>query len=439
MLAAAADHLRRGSALSRTAADHDLMGRGWLNLGRVAEAAESFHRAISLDPRFLPSHEALANLDVECGRLDEAVERLTTVATTGKVMPSAEFELAKLTDQGAADALKRIEIGSRDQPEAEGNSSIQRRVLLAHAACRRCEQLADWPSANRWLSIATSEKARSLSECVKIPFRAGQMATAYDEGFFRSLRSVEPRGGPAPILIVGMPRSGTTLLDQMIGCHDAIESAGELGALAHLYGAAKLAVGAGANHRLVAQSLTPESAHHLAIKYQSELCRHGDPTAKTRYITDKMPINFRHLGFAASILPHAKVVHLIRDPRDVFVSCLRQNLKWPFCDPNALLDYLDQYVQLMHHWRQVLPNQTLDLHYQDLVTETDSSMKILHRFLDLEPDESYANYSRRAAVVRTPSRSQVRQPLHRRGIDFWKNYQLSLGQYFEEMDRFSWS
>ena len=213
------------------------------------------------------------------------------------------------------------------------------------------------------------------------------------------------------MFIVGLPRSGTTLTEQILCAHPLLHGAGELAQLT-LMATRSLASPEDAAWQAAAQ-LTKASSLELAHCYLRGL-RHSAPRNRLR-ISDKSPLNFFHLAFAALLFPNARVIHCVRDTRDTALSIWMENFK---PDQHYSTDFDDlafltaQYRRLMAHWRRVLPLPMLEIRYEVTVADLHGQGRRLMEFLGVPWDERCLEFHRVDRAVQTPSRWQVRQPIY---------------------------
>jgi tetratricopeptide (TPR) repeat protein len=251
--------------------------------------------------------------------------------------------------------------------------------------------------------------------------------------FTRARFSDGPRASnadPAPVFIVGMPRSGTTLCEQILAAHAQVHGAGERVALGRAYG--RLAGnGAPAVERLSA--LGSSALDAAAASYLNDL--HALAPGKTR-VADKMPGNYLHLGLVGLMLPGARIIHCVRDPRDIGLSIYTFRFHGAHGYAHDLGDLgwtIAQQERLMAHWRAVLPNPIFTVSLSDWVTDFDGTLAGVLQHLDLPPDPNCAHFYERDSRVRTVSRTQVRQPVNARGLGRWHIYAPDLAPLIAEL------
>jgi tetratricopeptide (TPR) repeat protein len=184
------------------------------------------------------------------------------------------------------------------------------------------------------------------------------------------------------------------------------------------------------DHRRHAMRLDASQLHYrthaaaIAEEYLEQLRRRSESAAR---VTDKMPTNFRHLGLIALLFPRARVVHVIRDPLDVCVSCMKQNLEWPYCDLQSVGSYYRRYEQLMRYWRGTLNLRILDVRYEELIADPETNGRRMIEFCGLPWEDACLDFTGRDRAVQTPSKWQVRQPIYTSSIGSWRAYEKHLG------------
>lgn len=240
--------------------------------------------------------------------------------------------------------------------------------------------------------------------------------------------------GPQPIFIVGMPRSGTTLLDRMLSSHSEVTSAGEitdfLRQLRCITDSPPQGVQGmlGAVERSATVDLAELGAGYLA---QTQWRAQG-----RRYFVDKLPANIGMVAYIRHALPHARILHMVRDPMAVCFSNFSMmfgNLAAYSYDQHALAHYYGQYTRLTQHWRSSMPDAMLDVSYVDLVREPEATLRRILEYCGLATEDACFHPERNTAPVATPSSIQVREPIHTRSLDRWHRYAPHLGVLSEAL------
>jgi tetratricopeptide (TPR) repeat protein len=240
-------------------------------------------------------------------------------------------------------------------------------------------------------------------------------------------RTIARNNDPVPVFIVGMPRSGTTLCEQILAAHAQVHGAGERAALG------RLAAALGGPAAIAA--LDRDTLDSAAKAYLVEL--HALAPDKTR-IVDKMTGNYLHLGLVGRLLPKAKIIHCVRDPRDIGISIFTYRFHGQHGYAHDLADLgwtIAQQQRIMAHWRDVLPNPVLTLKLSDWVEDFNGTLHRVLALLDLPHDANCARFYETENRVRTVSRSQVKRPVNARGLGRWRAYEAELRPLIAELEQ----
>jgi tetratricopeptide (TPR) repeat protein len=238
---------------------------------------------------------------------------------------------------------------------------------------------------------------------------------------------------PAPVFIVGMPRSGTTLTEQILAAHPQAHGGGERAALGRL--AWRLGAGETAGSITRIASLDQATLDAEAGAYLQQL--HALAPNKS-CIVDKMPGNYLYVWLIALLFPKAKIIHCVRDPRDIGLSIFTFRFHGEHGYAHDLQDLgwmIGEQTRLMNHWKAALPLPILTVRLDDWVKDFDATLARVLGFVDLPPDPACARFYEADAPVRTVSRAQVRQPVNARGLGRWRGYADELAPLIEELER----
>jgi hypothetical protein len=252
--------------------------------------------------------------------------------------------------------------------------------------------------------------------------------------FFAAERLAElPRAdnrSEQPVFIVGMPRSGTSLVEQILSCHRGVHAAGELRDVGKLVASLGLRF---QGEDDVLPGLDSGSLNAAAGRHLERLRGLG---GNAKRLTDKMPYNFLHLGLISLLFPRARVIHCLRDPIDTCLSCYFQNFAtgnfFSFDLGNAGL-YYRQYERLMAHWRTVLDKPILEVRYEEHVAEPEKVCREMLDFLDLDWDPACLRFHESRRFTNTASRDQVRKPIYTSSSGRWQRYERHLGPLLEAL------
>jgi len=261
--------------------------------------------------------------------------------------------------------------------------------------------------------------------------------TIYTTEFFEQRRGWRNTSS-LPLLIVGMPRSGTTLFEQILSSHSLIQAGGEFGTVEGLGSGAQV-VAPPVGER--AESILALDEASVCVLQQNYLAKvDAQRSGQQRFVTNKLPHNFQQLGLFALMFPEAPIFHVRRDPRDTLLSIYFQNFAGYHPYAYDLQDLAFQYCEqerLMDHWKAVLPNPVLTIQYEDLVGDLWAQILRSCAFLDIEPEEDMRQFHQRENEVKTASKWQVRQPLYASSVGRWKPYEQFLQPLFIALQRFA--
>lgn len=419
--------------------------------GRDEEAEHWLRQSLRLDPRQPQVYNSLGNLRYAQGQVPEAADLYREALRLDPQCAAASLNLGntfrELGDFAAAEREYRraIELAPRLAAAYYGLSAIKRYSPADIPEILRLESLLDDPRLSADDQISLHFAAGKMYDDCGMPDRAFQHFRQANQtrplpfdrnAFCRDIQrrislfsddlfaAPHPVGSDSdlPIFIVGMPRSGTSLVEQIVASHPAVFGAGELKdldqAAARLWGAATSSASPlGAGGRSAREALMATADDYLAR------CRSlgGDAA----HVTDKMPGNFLHLGLVALLFPRAKVIHCRRDPLDACLSCYTTNFKNRQPHMFRLEDlgfYYRQYERLMDHWRRVLPLPILDVSYEELVASPEPLVRRLVAFCGLPWDDRCLQFHRSPRCVQTCSVWQVRQPIYSRSVGRWRAY-----------------
>ncbi len=364
----------------------------WLSLGHAlktaghgARAIEAYRRCIELDPDFGEAYWSLANL---------------------KTFRFSDAELATMRR-----ALTRPDLAA------------EHRLHFEFAIAKALEDRAAYADAFAHYAAGNALRLR------QVPYRAddttarlARVREMYTAAFFRA-RAGAGCTAPDPIFIVGLPRAGSTLIEQILASHSQVEGTMELPEIIGITrGLRRLAGRDGLYHDALARLPAAELAA-LGAQYL-ERTRIHRKLGRPRFI-DKMPNNFAHIGLIHLILPNAKIIDARRHPLACCVSCFRQHFARGQNFAYSLTDlgrYYRDYVALMDHFDAVLPGRVHRVIYEDLVADTECEVRRLLDYLGLPFEEACLRFFENRRPVRTASAEQVRRPIYRDGVDHWQHF-----------------
>jgi tetratricopeptide (TPR) repeat protein len=381
------------------------------------------------------------------------VRRGRLLASAG-ALPSAmlEFDTVLQADPRSVEALTGLATTARGRIDAERIALIEEqladdgrpsaRALLGFALAQVRDAAGDHRGSAAVLQAANATRA-TASEGRRHSYDVRSHSALVDE-LIATYSQTPSRDAPEfgvlddrPVFIVGMPRSGTTLIDQVLSSHPAVASVGERLFVSR---SQQIAYGAGApphQHGSEVTSLPPAAVVEAAgwVLQQLEAVIGPDHSGVVRII-DKMPDNAYLLGWIAKMFPRAHVIEAARDPRDIALSCWFQDfaqISWAN-DLDHIAERLIEYERVMAHWRAVLPIEIYEVRYETFVTELEGEARRLIGWLGLDWDPKVLEYYKNDRLVRTASVSQVRQPIYTSSVGKWRNYADALKPVIDRLE-----
>ena len=397
---------------------------------RLSEAIEVLCTAVKLDPNNVEAFNDLGLAYVDAGDFEKADECYHKALEIAPDMPEALINIAMSRKYSAADkpAIVRLE----NQLGCE-RISHECRVALHFALGKVFDDCGEYAKAFEHYSKGNAAKAQKVSfDSEKHVASLGLLRDTFDRTLFSRLSSWGD-ASDLPVFIIGMPRSGTSLVEQILASHPQFHGAGELTHLWKMSRRLGSMLESTKPYPTCVRDMTQDVIRELANEYLSILRGHCGDAVR---ISDKMPYNYLHLGLIAVLFPNAKVIHCKRDPRDVCLSNFFQRYAVAHHYTYRLEDlvvYHREYERLMNHWRQNLPLVIHDVVYEELVDDLEGQSKALVESVNLEWDERCLQFNTTKRSVHTASHWQVRQPLYRSSSERWRRYQNDLGAFFKEL------
>jgi tetratricopeptide (TPR) repeat protein len=398
------------------------------SIGEIAIARQLMERAIHAGANGPGELHLYALLLQFSGEIDEACAVLEHCLKRWPQFGDALTVLVNLRKQRPeSDRLAWIEEQLKQLPDAmSGQDQAFVQAEFEYARFKTLDDLGQCEDA--WASLV---RCNTLMHALN-PYHAASeeavtSALIRMPAPLRQYTNIDIPNGPTPIFIVGMPRSGTTLLDRILSSHSQVASAGEIiDFWRQLHWVADVVPAKAEGLLKVIERSDHIDYRELGSRYlkQTRWYAQGRP-----YYIDKLPANIQMVAFIRRALPHAPILHMVRDPMDTCFSNFKAmfgNISPYSYDLETLAHYHGQYSRLVKHWHEALPNTMLDVPYADLVQDTEPTLRrvLIHCGLDIE--EACLHPERNAAPVATPSSPQVRESIHTRGIGQWRKYAPSL-------------
>lgn len=400
-------------------------------LGRHWDAVEWLTKATSLQPRNYVAHHKLGLSLEQLGRFDDArANYLTALA----YCPTFYASLAALLSTPSYQPTPQ-QVEAAQRALAEGELSADARMKLEHALGKHFDQAGDFDTA-----FSHFRNSKALQQARSAPFDIGFVTNEFDSFIrFYTAENIERLSrlgnqSQRPVFVVGMPRTGTTLTEQVLSSHSDVYGAGELKLMQQIESRLMSPIGKGGLGGLTAQPppLNRESIDYLARIYLKGIDEIAPPDAVR--VVDKFPLNCVHLGLIAILFPKARIIHCRRDPLDVALSCYTVLFKMDndfTGDLRHFAQFYKEYERLMTHWRAVLQTPIFDLQYETLVRDPEPTVRRLMDFCELPWQDACLRFADNERAVRTPSNWQVRQEIYATSIRRWKHYERHLTELRE--------
>lgn len=358
-------------------------------MGQLEKAEQEFRTAIELKPDYGEAYQGLSEVvKFEQGDpiIDQTVKQVQRLDLEDKVKSYLYFAAAKM----------HADIGEYD-------------------TAFRCYQSGNTMAGRKF---ATDQHRQSVKDNIYI----------FSKYYFKG-RPSEGVDSDLPVFIVGMPRSGTTLVEQILASHSQIFGAGELNEIKRIAASSPNFSQIKAPYPHCVPMLKQGAINTMAEEYLKQIRKLTDDKSVTR-IVDKHPLNFLNIGLILMMFPNAKIIHTVRDPLDTCLSCFFQHFTrgqdYSF-NLNQLAHFYNDYARLMEHWQMLYPGKILDLEYESLIENQESESRRLIAYCGLEWEDTCLEFHKTRRTVKTASFMQVRQPIYKSSKGRWQKYRKHIG------------
>jgi tetratricopeptide (TPR) repeat protein len=389
---------------------------------RQEDALSAYETAARLQPQEVAIRTSMGHLLKTLGRRAESEAAYQAAIAVDEGCAEAWWSLADLknyvfTDHEVARMQALLERTSRNR---SGDAQLH------FALGKAFEQRADYDQAFTHYASGNALRREVRPFDAAAFERRGEAIRRFFNAEFASIPTTPPRREATPIFIVGLPRSGSTLLEQILASHPAVEGTMELPNILNLVRDIDHRSPQRDGYPEVLQALSPDELRSLGDRYLHETrpLRSGKP-----YFIDKLPNNFSHVGFIHAILPEAVIIDARRHPMDCCFSTFREHFAEGQTFSYDLTDlgrYYRAYLDLMTHWDAVLPGKVLRVQYEEVVADAESAIRRLLAHCGLPFDAACLAFHQTQRAVRTASAEQVRQPIYTSSIGYWRHFEAHL-------------
>lgn len=399
---------------------HFSLGRNLLVVGFSKEALEAYDRGLALNPD--SPHAQSARLDAlrALGRTDEVIDGYHALIDKGIDVATCWWSLSSLRTHSFSDEDIDRMTALRESTDAADIG----RSFVDFALGKAMDDRESYDKAWQFYLEGNAVRRKFVEyNSVQFKSRVDAIIEGVDTELLQRGEQVPPQS-VTPIFILGMPRSGSTLIEQILSSHSEVEATLEL---PYMQGQGRRYMFPDAD-RLPITELNPEQLQGIGGRYLEAAELHR--TEAKPFFIDKLPDNFAYIGLIAMTLPGAKIIDARRNPMDTCVGNFRQSFgkgKEFSYDLDELARHYIQYRRIMAHWDQVLPGRILTVQYESLVENTESEIRRILSYCGLPWQQDCLDFHKSSREVTTASAEQVRQPIYKSAIGFWKNYQPHLG------------
>jgi tetratricopeptide (TPR) repeat protein len=414
-----------------------VLGTVYTRLMRQQDALTAFEEAARRNPGEVRLRLSVGHLNKTLGRRSECEQAYRRCLEMDPTMGEAYWSLADLKNYVFSDA----EIASMQSLLKGDDGGDEDQAHLHFALGRAFEHKQDYSAAFDHYAIGNRRRRKTVPfDISAFENKTRRVRTCFDAAFFAA-RSGCGYLDPSPIFIVGLPRSGSTLVEQILASHSCVEGTFELPNLLTIVREFDHADAVHDAYPEIVCSAPAEHLHNLGRRYIEETV----PLRGARpYFIDKMPNNFSHVGLIHAILPRAVIIDARRHPMDACFSTYKQHFAEGQSFSYDLEDlgrYYRCYLTLMDHWDAVLPGKVLRLQYEQLIREPEAQIRRILSHCSLPFEPACLSFHETKRPVRTASAEQVRQPLYTSGVGYWRHFEANLEPLKralgESLDRFS--
>lgn len=400
------------------------MGSALVNLARtenkptIEEAKSCYQKAIRLNPNYIDALAGLAIVYEFCNEPDKAMRIIEPLVKKKIYHPSIAIVLARTCkyNDRCEEAISYI-----NKLVKQPNISTAALETVHMAAGKILDKLERYEEAFKHYKAGNELDKQSYDATAHSKWIDEQIRT-FSATFLNSSKSSSIKDN-RPIFVVGMPRSGTSLTEQILSANPQVYGAGELSNLEQIISETSKYSATSRSLANIIETLDQKTLDSMSSKYLEHLTSLSENSTR---IVDKMPFNYYYLGIIQILFPEARIIHCKRNPMDTCLSIYFQGFSKRHTYANDLYNIgtnYHQYQNLMKHWNQVLSIPIFELSYEELVDNQESTIRELTNFCEIEWNDNCLEFYKLNRAVNTPSYDQVRQPLYTKSVNRWKNYE----------------
>ena len=397
------------------------------NSGRLDEAIKNYKEAIRIDANNIQAQNNLASTMIATGDMERAKKHLFLAIKTDPSYIEAHHNLSGLKKYKKSDQdLKNLKKIAKDFIKLSPINQVRLHFILAKAH----SDIGEHDRAFFYYQLANTKMRSNLEYNQKVAEKVNiDLINVFNIDYFGSDQILDNED-PTPIFIVGMPRSGSTLVEQIVASHSEVYAAGELTLLGDII---KSKID---KFPVDLETLNKDELKNIGKDYLAEIKKIA-PNAKR--IVDKMPGNYQFIGIISKILPGARIIHTKRNPIDccfsIYTRLFLEKVHYAY-DLGELGNYYKLYEDLMDHWRDLLSDGIMiEVNYEGVVGDLEGEARKILDFIDLEWEGSVLGFHKQAGVIKTASAAQVRKPIYQTSIQRWRVYEKHLRPLIELLEQ----
>ena len=409
---------------------HNNLGAAFQELRQFDSAIEQYQKAVTINPEYAQAFNNLGSTCESFGLQDEALNHYERAISINPSFAEAHFNLSGIKIYAKND----IQISKMQSLLSSDNLNHLDQTLINFALAKANDDLLDRDEQFKFLNEGNRLRKQQLNYSID---RYKDKHSVIKKMFSQKIPLInkdliDEANFKRPIFIVGMPRSGTTLVEQIISSHHAVYGADELSTISKL--TVSILEDSSTNGK---NGLSEKYLVSIRQKYLDSLSSfkiHED------IITDKWPLNFQYIGFILSAFPEAKIIHLKRDARAVCWSIYKHYFSgkgngWAY-NFNDLADFYASYSDLMNFWHELFPEKIYDVNYEKLTTNQKDETKKILKYCDLDWDDECLNFHSSNRAVKTASASQVRKKMYQGSSEEWKKYEKYIKPLIKDLSSY---
>lgn len=411
---ALAVELEPGNALT-----HYYYAASRASAGQTQLASESYRKAIELDPKLAGAYVGLGHVLKTLGDQEGGIEAYRQAIVLRPNHGEIYFSLSNLKTFRFSESEIEDMIGLINKESVSAESIVH----FAFSLGKAFEDNKDYDQAFQYYSQGNDQHRKAIAyDPVQTELAHTKLKETFDADFFKNIKVTRPGvQDSAPIFIVGLPRSGSTLLEQILASHSLVDGTSELPDL----GMVSQMITDKTRGRMFPSGILQMSDAEITQLGQTYMDRTQRHRGDAPFFTDKMPNNFAHVGLIQAIIPNAKIIDARRHPLDSCVGAFKQHFakgQTFTYDMFELGEFYLEYDQLMSHWNDVLPGKVLRVQYEDVVADLETQVRRILEYCELPFERACVDFHETKRSVRTASSEQVRQPIYSQSLNTWQRF-----------------